>query len=146
MVLCSEYQARGIRRHVDRSVHENGLVGIVELSLELGAPSEVCNPGAIARFYSETFGFDMEARDEAAIAYGGPEAGKRSQRIVYQFQSSQANEEGKACAEVAALPYEGDHFCFYIKDFESIFARCEKQGLLYVNPRFTFLDDTRSIE
>ena len=42
--------------------------------------------------------------------------------------------------------YDGDHVCVYIRGFEEAFQACDAQGLTYVNPRFTFLDESRTLE
>lgn len=105
----------------------NGVVGIVEISLKV-TPGTAHN---IAGFYEEVFGFDVESAKDEAIIVGGPVRGSQCIR----FQESEATE-----------PYIGDHMCIYIGDFEGVFERCRERGLLYVNPRFTFLDDSMTLE
>eukprot|EP00656_Telonema_subtile_P006675 TRINITY_DN13099_c0_g1_i1.p1 TRINITY_DN13099_c0_g1~~TRINITY_DN13099_c0_g1_i1.p1 ORF type:complete len:167 (-),score=47.28 TRINITY_DN13099_c0_g1_i1:200-700(-) len=104
-----------------------GVVGIVAVSLpvQLGAAPQ------IADFYSSTFGFNTELSAGRVSVTGGPVAG--SQQIVFD-ESAEVRE------------YTGDHFCIYIGDFEAVFERCRERELLYVNPRFTWLDDSRTLE
>merc|ERR1711907_236676 len=79
----------------------------------------------------EVFGFEMEADNAEVAIVGGPV--RSSQRICFR-ESEQAE------------AYTGDHFCIYIGDFEGVFERCRQRELLYVNPRFTFLDDSMNLE
>eukprot|EP00931_Biecheleriopsis_adriatica_P123330 TRINITY_DN98363_c0_g1_i1.p1 TRINITY_DN98363_c0_g1~~TRINITY_DN98363_c0_g1_i1.p1 ORF type:complete len:283 (+),score=56.02 TRINITY_DN98363_c0_g1_i1:30-878(+) len=105
----------------------NGVVGIVEVTLQVpkGSSSEIVS------FYREVFGFEAENLAAETVIVGGPVKG--SQRIRFQ-----------ECEGAEA--YQGDHLCIYIGDFEGVFERCLQQELLYVNPRFTHLDDSRSLE
>jgi hypothetical protein len=38
----------------------------------------------------------------------------------------------------------GDHFCFYLSDLKTWFDKCRAEGIVWVNPRFTHLDETRT--
>lgn len=104
-----------------------GVVGIVELSLALPLGSAA----PLARFYSEALGFEVECGAGEAVVHGGPVP--RSQRLRFFEQAG-------------APPYAGEHFCFYMRGFEDAFERCLERGLLYVNPRFTHLDDSLTLE
>ena len=106
-----------------------GVVGIVQITL----PVPISTSIPIANFYSEVFGFDtqLSTNPERATIIGGPSP--NVQRIVF--------EETAGVGE-----YNGDHFCFYMHDFENVFERCRELDILYVNARFTHLDDSRTLE
>lgn len=104
-----------------------GVLGIVELALPVATGAS----HSLAMFYEEVFRFRVEVGTGEAAIIGGPVEG--SQRIVLREMEE-------------VPPYCGDHFCMYIGDFEGSFSRCAQRGLLYVNPRFTFLDDSRTLE
>jgi len=112
-----------------------GVVGIVEVSLPIASGTAA----SIARFYETVFGFPVQLspREGGAsdvIVSGGPAEG--SQRLRFY-----------ECSGGSKAPaYNGDHFCIYIGDFEACFERCRERGILYVNPRFTWLDDSRTLE
>jgi len=38
----------------------------------------------------------------------------------------------------------GDHFCFYLSNLKTWFERCRDAGVVWVNPRFIHLDETRT--
>uniref|UniRef100_A0A7S1A376 VOC domain-containing protein n=1 Tax=Noctiluca scintillans TaxID=2966 RepID=A0A7S1A376_NOCSC len=111
-----------------------GVVGIVAVSLPLASGTAA----DVARFYEETFGFSAKVSEATGVRQvvvsGGPVENSQEIRF-YEL------EEG------AAVPsYVGDHFCIYVGDFESCFERCQERGVLYVNPRFTWLDDSKTLE
>mmetsp|Transcript_100709 Transcript_100709/g.260151 ORF Transcript_100709/g.260151 Transcript_100709/m.260151 type:complete len:290 (-) Transcript_100709:164-1033(-) len=114
------------RPNVSETVAQ-GVVGIVAVSL----PVQLGQAAKLASFYKHVFGFQTSIGDGEASVLGGPVPG--SQRIIFR--------------EVADVPaYTGDHFAIYIGDFEGTFVRCAERELLYVNPRFTHLDDSRTLE
>jgi catechol 2,3-dioxygenase-like lactoylglutathione lyase family enzyme len=111
-----------------------GVVGIVAVSLPLASGTAA----DVARFYEQTFGMHARVSESngvrEAVLSGGPV--ENSQHIhFYEL------EEG-----VPVPDYAGDHFCIYVGDFEGCFQRCEERGVLHVNPRFTWLDDSRTLE
>lgn len=105
----------------------NGVLGIVEISL----PVPVGKAAQLARFYEGVFNFQTCCSDGIARIMGGPVRGSQSIKFVEQPE---------------VPPYNGDHFAIYIRDFESVFSRCAQRDLLYVNPRFTHLDNSRTLE
>lgn len=109
-----------------------GVVGIVEVTL----PIAFGTADTLAEFYQQVFKFDVhtikrESGNCEVLIQGGPS--QNSQRI--RFIETQSVE-----------PYSGDHMCIYIGDFEGCFERCSAAGILYVNPRFTFLDDSKTLD
>lgn len=106
---------------------QNGVLGIVEVTL----PTASGTSARLAKWYEEVFQFHCSIGEGGASVLGGPVPG--CQKITFVEQSE-------------VPPYTGDHFCFYIRDFENIFTRCMDRKLLYVNPRFTWLDDSNNLE
>eukprot|EP00746_Dinoflagellata_sp_MGD_P165687 gnl/MRDRNA2_/MRDRNA2_95108_c0_seq1.p1 gnl/MRDRNA2_/MRDRNA2_95108_c0~~gnl/MRDRNA2_/MRDRNA2_95108_c0_seq1.p1 ORF type:complete len:303 (+),score=47.70 gnl/MRDRNA2_/MRDRNA2_95108_c0_seq1:107-1015(+) len=106
---------------------EAGVLGIVQVTLPI-------KPGlaeSVAEFYENVFHFSVSRNKGEVEITGGPVAG--SQCIVFQEKED-------------APAYSGDHFCMYIGDFEGCFNRCASREILYVNQRFTHLDNSMNLE
>jgi len=114
------------RPNTDETLRE-GVLGIVELSL----PAAPGTAARLVKWYEKVFSFHSSVEEGCASLVGGPLPA--SQRIHFVEQAD-------------VPPYTGDHFCFYIRYFEDTFTKCMARQLLYVNPRFTFLDDSRNLE
>lgn len=90
-----------------------------------------------ARFYAEALGFRTEQLGEGRWAIlGGPSLGSASssQRLVFE------EVEGESGGEV------GEHMAIYIGDFAGCFQRLAALGLIWVNPRFLYLDKSETLE
>mmetsp|Transcript_27612 Transcript_27612/g.51502 ORF Transcript_27612/g.51502 Transcript_27612/m.51502 type:complete len:309 (-) Transcript_27612:206-1132(-) len=108
--------------------------------LGLAAATVRCAPGTargIAKFYLEVFQFPIQYEHRGAnglprttvFTVGG------AQHIYF--------EEHKG---VDVKEDNGEHLAIYIGDYEECFKRCQKHGVVWVNPRFTHLDNTRTLE
>jgi hypothetical protein len=107
-----------------------GLIGITDVTLHVGHGTIL----DIANFYQMVFGFEAictEGENPQCIISGGPTVG--SQTVRFQEMKD-------------ALPYNGDHFCIYITDFERVFERLMSRNMLYINERFLYLDNSHNLE
>lgn len=107
-----------------------GVLGIVGVSLPV-AHGSVAEVGA---FYSNVMRFQTLVNEGEALITGGPVEGSQHIRFF------------ECASGTVPADYNGDHFCIYVGDFEGCFERCHDLDLLYVNPRFTFLDETRTLD
>jgi len=110
------------------------------LPLGLSAITVRCKKGAakpIAKFYLEVFRFPIRYDHNATgsgLARTTIIAANGAQFIYFQ------EEEG-----VDSMEDNGEHMAIYIGDFEGCFTRCDKLGLVWINPRFVHLDNTKTL-
>mmetsp|Transcript_20191 Transcript_20191/g.38963 ORF Transcript_20191/g.38963 Transcript_20191/m.38963 type:complete len:190 (-) Transcript_20191:153-722(-) len=120
----------------------NGVRPLSEGSTALGlaAVTVRCPIGTarnIAKFYLEVFQFPIQY--EHRCASGLPRTTVLTTNGAQHIYFQEA--EG-----VDVKDDNGEHLAIYIGDYEECFKRCQKQGVVWVNPRFTHLDNTLTLE
>jgi len=104
---------------------ESKALGLTCISL----PCAKGTSGRIGDFYERCLGVHTARFPSKVEMWGGPGG---CQKIEFFEIDSE-------------LPrYTGDHFCIYLADLKTRFEKCRAAGVVWVNPRFLHLDETRT--
>jgi len=141
LVTCPFGNSFLLRQAVGAELHGLGPSVGQRASSDKSAPlgvasiSLTCPAGTakhIATFYSSVLGMAVGGEDRRAVVSSASGA------QTIQYVEVGAGEE---------LPkYTGDHLCVYVSDYEAVFERCLAAGVVWVNPRFTHLDKSETLE
>ena len=95
----------------------------------LALPCARGSSASIGKFYSRCFSWPVTLSRCGVEMWGGPGG-------VQKLEFFEVD---------GPLPaYTGDHFCVYVSDLQQTFEQCDAAGIVWVNPRFTHLDESRT--
>jgi len=122
----------GIRKYSEKSK----ALGIGGITVRV----KVGNARKIADFYLQVFKFPIQ------FAEVGKDGDSKLHRATVLASNGAQLIHFLEAKGVEATDDDGEHVAMYIGDFLGTFKRCHKLGLVWVNPRFVHLDNTKSLK